>query len=220
MVDEVGLETVGRAVADADGPFDVKGHLRRARRLADLSQRDLAAHLGVSSSAVARWEVGDAAIAVRDFDRVLRLAGLRLCVIDGDRRSVEPVPADGVRDNAGRCFPAHLDVVPPDQRPANRGLAPRWDRRPARGWYALRATREAATSAGHDRQAEHPTQEELALRRHRVARLASPHRLLTGPATAVQCECLDDCPEHPACPAECPCQCEPAGPAGYRARLE
>jgi HTH-type transcriptional regulator/antitoxin HipB len=214
VVDAVRDEPESGAGGDAGAPFDVPGHLRRARRLADLSQRELAGHLAVSASTVARWEVEGAAISVRALDQVLRLAGLSLCVLDQGGRPVLPVSPDAVRDNAGRRFPAHLDVVPPDQRPANRGLGPRWDRRPARGWYALRTTRDGAAAGDQDRTVEHPTEEhpteeELAFRRRPSVRHATTRRVPTTTATELPCECLDDCPDHPACPTRCPCQCEP-----------
>ncbi|SDP57539.1 HTH-type transcriptional regulator / antitoxin HipB [Pedococcus dokdonensis] len=207
-----------------DASFDVPGHLRRARRLADLSQRELAHLLAVGSSTVARWEAADGEITVRMLDHALRLAGLRLGVLDETGRPVSPVSPDAVRDNGGRCFPAHLDVVPPDERPRNRGLGPRYDRRPALGWYALRATRDAATAPGRHRPAEHPTVAELAMRRHSRLSQATAGAAVLSPAVEVpvglECECLDDCPEHHACPPECPCQCEPPGWADRRARLE
>jgi HTH-type transcriptional regulator/antitoxin HipB len=193
------------AVAGQQGKaFDVAAYLRRARRLADLSQRDLAQQLGVSRSAVGRWEGGDRSMTVAALDGVLRLAGLRLAVLDEDGREVRPFDADSVRDNSGRHFPAHLDVVPPDQRPGNRGAGLRWDRPPARGWYAKRPERDAEAADGRQRPRDHPTAAELRDRRR-------PRPAVTG-WTLPPCTCLDDCPEHPACPPTCPCQCEPEGP--------
>src|SRR6476620_5525816 len=114
----------------------------RVRWLADLSQRDLAERLRSSQSAVARLESGNAQVTVSAFVGVLRQAGLRLAVLDAEGREVAPVPADTVRDNQGRRFPAHLDVAPPDEVPWERWAFPRYDRPEAQGWYHLRDTRD------------------------------------------------------------------------------
>jgi HTH-type transcriptional regulator/antitoxin HipB len=143
---------------------DVAGYVARVRRLADLSQRELAQRLGVGPATVGRWETGGP-MGVDALLRVLRVAGLRLQVVDEGGRVVRPFAPDAVLDNAGRRFPAHLDVVPPDQRPANRGAGPRYDRPQAQGWYALRPTRDRAIAAGAERPAEHPSVRELAERR-------------------------------------------------------
>ena len=145
--------------------LDTGGHVARVRRIADLSQRELAEEAGVGQSSIARWESGGPSITVAMLDRILRMAGLRLEVVDGEGRPVRPMDPDGVRDNAGRRFPAHLDVLPSDLRPSDRGAGPRYDRPEAQGWYALRPTRDRATAAGAERPAEHPTVHELAERR-------------------------------------------------------
>ena len=89
----------------------VAGYVARARRIADLSQRELAQRLGVGPATVGRWECGGT-MAVDALTRVLALAGLRLQVVDEQGDVVPPFGSDAVRDNAGRRFPAHLDVVP------------------------------------------------------------------------------------------------------------
>jgi transcriptional regulator with XRE-family HTH domain len=91
--------------------FPLADLLRRARRLADLSQRDLAARAGVSRSLVGRLEAGDVGRAsILTLTRLLSAAGLRLAVVDGDGEVVTPMPSECMRDQAGRHFPAHLDV--------------------------------------------------------------------------------------------------------------
>ena len=124
---------------EAGLPLD--GYVARVRRIADLSQRELAKQVGVGQATVARWESGGS-MPVDALTRVLRLAGLRLQVVDEQGDVVPPFDAGAVRDNAGRRFPAHLDVVAPDRRPLNRGAGPRYDRAEPQGWYALRSTRD------------------------------------------------------------------------------
>lgn len=202
---------------DAARGFDVGGYLARARRMADLSQRELAGLAGVHQSALARWESGARAVTVETLARVLDVVGLRLEVVDQDGRSVLPFDPDTVRDNAGRRFPAHLDVLPPDQRPANRGRGARYDRPAARGWYALRTTRDEPGAGGDrppSRAPDHPTEAELSARREQrlQERLRQARERVARRPPPPPCTCLDDCYEHPACPPACPCQCEPRTP--------
>ena len=179
----------------------VDGYVARVRRLANLSQRELADRLGVGPATVGRWERGGS-MAVDALTRVLRLAGLRLQVVDEEGDVVPPFSADAVRDNAGRRFPAHLDVVAPDQRPLNRGAGARYDRPEPQGWYALRATRDAAPRTEAERPADHPTMAQL-------AELAARRRTRTLVlAPLAECACPDSCFEQPACAAGCSCQCE------------
>jgi len=186
----------------------------RVRRLADLSQRDLAERLRSSQSAVARLESGNAQVTVSAFVGVLRQAGLRLAVLDAEGREVAPVPADTVRDNQGRRFPAHLDVAPPDEVPWERWAFPRYDRPEAQGWYHLRDTSDdlaegadgADGAGGLTRPTDHPTRTDLSNRR-RLMRGRQP-RVDAPPPPEVVCGCPDECFEL-ACVPECPCQCEP-----------
>ena len=139
-------------------------YLVRARRLADLSQRDLSEVSGVGRSTIAGFESGARRVPVEVLDALLRAAGLRLAVLDGTGAEVDPVPVGMVRDNAGRRFPAHLDVQPPDELPREVLTSPRYDRQPAKAWYHHRAERDRLTdSAG--RAPDHPTDADLALRR-------------------------------------------------------
>jgi transcriptional regulator with XRE-family HTH domain len=96
------------------GPFEggVPGLVRRIRRVLDVSQRGLAALIGVSQSAVARWETGRTSPRVSVVQHLLRLAGLRAEVHDAENGEVvEPMRDDGARDRAGRRYPAHVDLV-------------------------------------------------------------------------------------------------------------
>ncbi|CAM3928000.1 helix-turn-helix domain-containing protein [Nocardioides zeicaulis] len=95
------------------GPFagGVPGFVRRIRRILDVSQRGLAALVGVSQSAVARWETGRTSPRVSMVQQLMRLAGLRATVQDAETgEEVEPMRDDGHRDRAGRRFPAHVDL--------------------------------------------------------------------------------------------------------------
>jgi len=85
------------------------GTVRRIRRTADLSQRELAAELGVSQTTVARWETGKAAPDLETLARMAALAGLRVALVDTLGGPVAPMAEHAVRDGAGRRFPAHLD---------------------------------------------------------------------------------------------------------------
>jgi len=84
--------------------------LRRIRRTADLSQRQLAAALGVDRSTIARAESGARDLPVRLLVGAARLAGLRLALVDHDDAELAGMAPGAVRDRAGRRFPAHLDT--------------------------------------------------------------------------------------------------------------
>lgn len=213
------MDQQGRQPARANDTDDDVGRLVvRARRVADLSQRDLAARVGVAASTVSRIESGQIVPDVRLFRHIVEVAGLRLAVVDVDGREVVPMSDDVVRDNQGRRFPAHLDVAPPDEVPYERWAYPRYDRPAARGWYHLRAARDRdAAQKVSGRPDDHPTEGELETRA----------RLIAGPQPAVtpvpvplpECQCLDDCFET-WCIGPCPCRCEPPpGSAWDRRRL-
>ena len=84
--------------------------VRRIRRTADLSQRQLAHALGVSIGAVAEAETGRRDLPATVLARAAGLAGLRLGLLDADGREVVGMTPHGVRDRADRRYPAHLDV--------------------------------------------------------------------------------------------------------------
>ncbi|GAB3027627.1 hypothetical protein GCM10011376_17210 [Nocardioides flavus (ex Wang et al. 2016)] len=97
----------------AMGPFDggIPGTVRRVRRVLDVSQRGLAAILGVSQSVVARWETGRTSPRASVLQQLLRLAGLGSRVHELETgEEVEPMRDDGARDRAGRRYPAHVDL--------------------------------------------------------------------------------------------------------------
>ena len=96
------------------GPFDggVPGFVRRVRRILDVSQRGLAAILGVSQSVVARWETDRTSPRASMVQTLLRLAGIRLELRDEESGEVvEPMRADGARNRGGSRYPAHVDLT-------------------------------------------------------------------------------------------------------------
>jgi transcriptional regulator with XRE-family HTH domain len=101
----------GRCGADEE----ISGLIRRVRRLVKLSQRELAHDLGVSQSAVAKWETGRTSPSARMLARILEMAGLGLAAVraDGERADgerVAPMRAVAARDAGGRRYPAHAFV--------------------------------------------------------------------------------------------------------------
>ncbi|WP_107771566.1 helix-turn-helix domain-containing protein [Nocardioides sediminis] len=104
------------AVAGADGASgggalldSLPGLVRRVRRRLGMSQRALAAALGVSQSRVARWETGRTSPSVADLADVLALGGVTLVAVDEAGEEVRPMSPAVVRDRAHRLYPAHCD---------------------------------------------------------------------------------------------------------------
>ncbi|MEU8326803.1 helix-turn-helix transcriptional regulator [Micromonospora sp. NPDC048839] len=99
------------------GAIDVGAALRDLRRRADLSQRELAEQSGIPKSTLARIEAGQGAgPAFRTVERLVRAAGGELVLKLPDASSAAavdespPAPDHELRDEAGRRYPAHLDV--------------------------------------------------------------------------------------------------------------
>ena len=89
--------------------LDLGPALRALRRKADLSQRELAARSGVSQAAIARIESGRSRNpSFRTVERLARAAGGAVGLATPEQ--TEPVPQEELRDAAGRCYPAHLDI--------------------------------------------------------------------------------------------------------------
>ena len=86
------------------------GALRRIRRTADCSQRELADHLGVSKATVAAVETGARDLSSELLVRAADLAGLRVALVDAGGQEVPVMSGPAARDRAGRRFPAHLDT--------------------------------------------------------------------------------------------------------------
>jgi transcriptional regulator with XRE-family HTH domain len=106
------------------GPFGggIPGLVRRIRRILDVSQRGLAALLGVSQSVVARWETGRTSPRAEVVEDLLRRARLEVRLVDRHGERVAPMRGDGARTRGGSRFPAHTDLR-------------------ARGWWVPRALR-------------------------------------------------------------------------------
>lgn len=90
--------------------FELSGTVRRIRREARLSQRQLADAAGVSASTVAQVETGRRSLSARDLAALAAVAGLRLVLVDPQGTVVAPMRGDAVRDDGGRRYPAHYDV--------------------------------------------------------------------------------------------------------------
>jgi transcriptional regulator with XRE-family HTH domain len=96
----------------AFGSFPLSTLIRRVRRTADLSQRELAAAAHVSPSMIGALEMGRRVPGLPALQRILAVAGYDLVVVDGEGRRVLPLLVwDDVADLAGRRFPAHLDTI-------------------------------------------------------------------------------------------------------------
>lgn len=78
-----------------------------------MNQREFAAACAVSASTVSRTEAGRTTISLAPLAQLMRAAGLRLVVVDENKRRVPPLKEPlATRDLADRRFPAHLDPEP------------------------------------------------------------------------------------------------------------
>jgi transcriptional regulator with XRE-family HTH domain len=94
------------------GGYSLPGMIRRVRRTADLSQRQLAKYAGISAGAVARIETGAVTPSLPTLQRLLNAAAYQLVVVDVDGRLAVPLEVwQDVADGAGRRYPAHLDTI-------------------------------------------------------------------------------------------------------------
>jgi hypothetical protein len=94
------------------GDFAVDRLLRAVRRLADVSQRELAARAGLGNHVVVGAELKPHLARVVDFSQLLAAVGFRLVVVDRDGREVLPETLEQGQlvDRRSRRYPAHLDV--------------------------------------------------------------------------------------------------------------
>ncbi|MGN9811060.1 GNAT family N-acetyltransferase [Micromonospora sp. BQ11] len=98
-------------LGDVSDLGDLGATLRALRRRADLSQRELAERAGVPQATLARIEAGRTADPrYRTVELLVRAAGGQMTIGAPAVDPLPPVPHDGLRDVAGRRYPAHLDV--------------------------------------------------------------------------------------------------------------
>jgi transcriptional regulator with XRE-family HTH domain len=97
-------------VGGRSGDAEISGLIRRVRRLMKVSQRELAQVLGVSQSAVAKWETGRTCPSARMLVRILEVAELGLAAVTTDGERVSPMKGVAARDAGGRRYPAHTFV--------------------------------------------------------------------------------------------------------------
>ena len=206
------------------GTFDLCGALRRIRRIADLSQRELASAAGTSAATIARAESGTRDLPMGVLTRAAALAGLRLALLDAHGQEVAGMDPDGVRDMGYRRFPAHLDTRYGDEEwwhgPERYSRPQPWytfdRRRSTRDYYRWRD----GTPGDHqlpqpgdspaDRRAR---RREEALREwQEKMRLWAPLRppelpelICTCPP---ECEGIDDPGVRPRHAEACPCRCD------------
>ena len=120
--------TTSRATTSED--FRPGVQLRRARRLARLSQRELAARANVPLSTLARIEAGTTTDPrVSTLAALFAAAGCTLAVLSRAREELPEHPWETPRDHGVRHFPAHLDLWPVDQPYAVHPGLDWW------GWY-------------------------------------------------------------------------------------
>jgi transcriptional regulator with XRE-family HTH domain len=206
--------------------FLLPGALRRIRRSADLSQRQLADALAVSQSAIAQAETGRRDLPVGMLVRAAGLAGLRLALLDVDGCEVAGMAEGTARDSGGNRFPAHLDTVHTDERPGRY----QDQHQRTRPWYTVDRDRDARdelrrrTGTPEDHLVAEPGTApwEQAARRRREAlgRAADERRRasLAGegrPGPDLECTCPADCDATREALAEvhvadCPCRCDVA----------
>ncbi|SCX39770.1 Helix-turn-helix [Klenkia marina] len=211
--------------------FDLPGTVRRIRRRARLSQRQLATVTGLSASTVAQVEAGHRSLSATHLAALADVAGLRLVLVDTADSVVPPMRSASVRDEGGRRYPAHYDVRHGDEGwwylPHRSDRPVPWftfDRRPD---VALQDDDHPAPSADDNprvRRAQREHVERVArAARQRWARVDRTLRQLTGelaPEPEVQdlCECPPGCEallvgDDPAGQldphvAGCPCRCD------------
>lgn len=210
------------------GAFELAGSLRRIRRIADLSQRELALAAAISASAVAHAEAGTRDLHVAALVRAANAAGLRLALLDAEGTEVLPMASDAVRDLSGRRFPAHLDTRRSDTVPWL--YEPRRDRPPTS--FTFHRDRDARNSSRHrgdtpddhhpDRPGDSPQERAAARRRDHLRRRAQERQraFLTGELAGIEpgfdctcpaaCDELDDRSGKPVHAPECMCDCDVA----------
>jgi transcriptional regulator with XRE-family HTH domain len=106
----------GRAMGSESGitigGYPLTGIIRRVRRQADFSQRELAKYAQVSPSALAAFETGRRTPSLATLQRIFNAANFLLVAADAEGRLVVPLEVwQDTYDGAGRRYPAHLDTI-------------------------------------------------------------------------------------------------------------
>jgi transcriptional regulator with XRE-family HTH domain len=101
-----------RAMGQGTESFDVGGLLRRARRIADMSQRELAKASGVPAATIARLESRPIRPNIGTLEKLFAATGHRLVVRDEAGTELRGYDGGDLRDRAFRRYAAHLDVRP------------------------------------------------------------------------------------------------------------
>lgn len=205
--------------------FDVAAVLRRIRRTADLSQRELAARCGVAGSVIAHAEAGRRSLALEVLITAAELAGLRLALLDETGTEVHGMADEAVRDFGRRRFPAHLDTRHGDERwwhgPERYSRGQPWytfdrDRGRRDAYRDVRGTPEdqqlphagdspADRRAARQRTARQRQREDVERRRAAGALPRAEPFTCTCPAA---CDELDDWAGRPVHADECRCGCD------------
>jgi transcriptional regulator with XRE-family HTH domain len=109
---EAGLVITPNSFPDWREGLQIPGLVRRARRIADLSQREMGKAAATASSTIGKIEAATLTPSVRLLQRIMAVAGLHLVVVDGDGAVVLPMGDwDDTRDGAERRYPSHLDTI-------------------------------------------------------------------------------------------------------------
>ena len=192
--------------------------LRRVRRSADLSQREMAAAALVKKSTLAAAEACARDLPASALVRVAGVAGLRLALVDEAGTEVAPMDDAAVRDMGGRFFPAHLDTRYSEEE---------WWHGPERytrpePWYTFdrrRTTRDAVRRRdGTPEDHQLPKPGDAPDERRAARRRAHLHRLrataIEQPVPAWVCDCPPGCAEledwsgPPRHTGDCDCLCD------------
>ncbi len=208
--------TIGRSEFGSAGRWDRAGILRRARRIVDVSQRDMADRIGVSAATVARAELADGAVSVAVVEALLAQAGLRIIVVDESCTPVAPMRADAAQNHGRRRYAAHLDARIPTQ--ADRPIGGwRRDRPQPRLTFNHRFWRDVRRDRMGIVPRDHTSEFELRLARHLRKRRAPTWltKLRAARPAIEECRCGPACLTF--CVPSCRCQCELGGgnPSGF-----
>jgi transcriptional regulator with XRE-family HTH domain len=200
--------------------FSLEGTLRRIRRTADMSQREMAAAAAIPRSTLAAGESGARDLGARALARAATVAGLRVALLDREGTEVRPMDDDAVRDMVGRRFPAHLDTRYSEED---------WWHGPERysrpqPWYTFdrdRGRRDAFRRSGgvpddhqQPRPGDSPADREAARRREARRRVSEANAGSTREPDPWVCDCPPRCAEledwegPPKHADDCLCRCD------------